>query len=54
MRYRRINEKQDAVCGVCDLCGRDLRCGERYYRVSGENVCRGVSGGVRSADTGGL
>ena len=41
MRYRRINEKQDAVCGVCDLCGRDLRCGERYYRVSGENVCRG-------------
>ena len=41
MRYRRINEKRDAVCGVCDLCGRDLRCGERYYRVSGENVCRG-------------
>lgn len=33
--------KRDAVCGVCDLCGRDLRCGERYYRVSGENVCRG-------------
>ena len=21
MRYRRINEKRDAVCGVCDLCG---------------------------------
>ena len=48
MRYRRINEKRDAVCGVCALhdalpilCGRDLRCGERYYRVSGENVCRG-------------
>ena len=41
MRYRRINEKRDAVCGVCDLCGRDLRCGERYYRVIGENVCRG-------------
>ena len=51
MRYRRINEKRDAVCGVCDLCGRDLRCGERYYR--GERV-PGVSGGVRGADTGGL
>ena len=29
------------VCGQCDLCGGELRRGERYYRISGENVCRG-------------
>ena len=39
MRYRKSGE--DAVCGACDLCGKELRRGERYYRVSGENVCRG-------------
>lgn len=39
MRYR--GNRADAVCGECDLCGGELRRGERYYRVSGENVCRG-------------
>ena len=52
MRYRRINEKRDAVCGVCDLCGRDLR-GAVLPGQRGERV-PGVSGGVRGADTGGL
>ena len=39
MKYRKNGP--DAACGECGLCGRELRCGERYYRVSGENVCRG-------------
>ena len=24
----------------CDLCGGEIRRGDRYYRVAGENVCR--------------
>lgn len=39
MKYRKNGT--DAVCGQCDLCGGELRRGERYYRISGENVCRG-------------
>ena len=39
MRYRKNGV--DAVWGACDLCGKELRRGERYYRVSGENVCKG-------------
>ena len=38
MKYRK---KADAACGQCDLCGDELWRGERYYRVGGENVCRG-------------
>lgn len=44
MRYvkNRVAEgPRDAVCGRCDLCDGELRYGERYYRVGGENVCRG-------------
>lgn len=42
MRLRKKNGGQtgDAVCGTCDLCGGELRYGQRYYRISGENVCR--------------
>ena len=39
MKYRKNGP--DAACGECGLCGGELRRGERYYRVSGENVCRG-------------
>lgn len=39
MRYRK--KETGEVCGQCGLCGGDLLTGERYYRVSGENVCRG-------------
>lgn len=39
MKYRKNGTH--AVCGQCDLCGGELRRGERYYRISGENVCRG-------------
>ncbi len=44
MKYvrRQVTEgEHDAVCALCDLCDGEIRRGEKYYRVSGENVCRG-------------
>ena len=38
--YEVPKERDGRVCGQCDLCGGELRRGERYYRISGENVCR--------------
>ena len=49
MKYRKNGT--DAVCGQCDLCGGELRRGERYYRISG---VQGLPGGFRGADTGGV
>ena len=42
------------MCGQCDLCGGELRRGERYYRISGENGVQGLPGRFRGADTGGV
>lgn len=33
-------EELDVVCGYCHLCDGEIRQGERYYRVNGENICR--------------
>lgn len=43
MWYRRLaaDSRRETACGQCDQCGGELRKGEKYYRVSGENVCRG-------------
>lgn len=40
VKRRWFEEEGAAVCARCDLCDGELRCGEKYYRVSGENVCR--------------
>ena len=40
VKRRWFEEEGAAVCARCDLCDGELRYGEKYYRVSGENVCR--------------
>ena len=40
VKKRWFEEEGIAVCARCDLCDGELRYGEKYYRVSGENVCR--------------
>lgn len=40
VKRRWFEEEGGAVCARCDLCDGELRYGEKYYRVSGENVCR--------------
>lgn len=36
----RDKEQERGVWAECDLCGGEIRRGDRYYRVAGENVCR--------------
>ena len=36
----RDKEQERGVWTECDLCGGEIRRGDRYYRVAGENVCR--------------
>ena len=36
----RDEEQERGVWTECDLCGGEIRRGDRYYRVAGENVCR--------------
>lgn len=43
MQYKKLwcgGEARETVCARCSLCDGELWRGERYYRVSGENVCR--------------